>query len=375
MQFTSEFLQKIILTLLVTAVLSFAATPLVKKLAEKIGAIDVPRDARRVHTHPIPRLGGLAIFIAFVVGVLLFCNISTKIRGILLGATLIVIIGMIDDTKPLPALIKLGGQLAAAIIVVLHGVVIEVLSKPELFGGGKIYFGWTAIPITIIWIVAVTNAVNLIDGLDGLAVGVSSIASITMLIVALVGAKDNNISLMLVALVGACIGFMPYNFNPAKIFMGDTGALLLGFTMSSLSIVGFFKFSAVISFIVPIMALAIPIADTISAFVRRILKGQNPMKADRSHLHHKLLDMGLSQKQAVGIIYGISAIFGVLSIVFSTSGTDRLLALAIICFILAAIFAVILGVWIYHMGKTERTIRENRKYMEEMKKDDDLTKQ
>lgn len=369
MQISSEFLKDMILTLLVTAAVSFAATPLVKKLAVKIGAIDVPKDARRVHDHPIPRLGGLAIFIAFIVGTLLFVNISTRIRGILLGATVIVIVGMIDDTKPLPPLVKMAGQVVAAVVAVLHGVEIQVLTNPEIFGGnGNLSLGWASIPVTIIWIVAVTNAVNLIDGLDGLAVGISTIASITMLIVAIVAAKDSNISLVLVALIGACIGFMPYNMNPAKIFMGDTGALLLGYVMSTLSIVGFFKFSAVISFIVPIFALAIPILDTTVAFCRRILKGQNPMKADRGHLHHKLLDMGLSQKQVVGILYGISALCGIASILFSIKGVDLLLALAIICFILAAIFVVILCVWLYHNRKTERTLKEMQRRNSESEK-------
>lgn len=190
--------------------------------------------------------------------------------------------------------------------------------------------GVLAIPITVLWIVGVTNAVNLIDGLDGLACGVSTIASITMLIVAInVAGEDYRIPIILACLVGACIGFLPYNFNPAKIFMGDTGALLLGFVLSTVSILGFFKFYAVISFFVPFLALGLPIADTAAAIIRRLLKGQSPMTPDRGHLHHRLIDSGLSQKQAVAVLYTLSALLGVTAVVITSSGKLRFVILVV----------------------------------------------
>ncbi|MBR5381110.1 MAG: undecaprenyl/decaprenyl-phosphate alpha-N-acetylglucosaminyl 1-phosphate transferase, partial [Oscillospiraceae bacterium] len=234
----------IVLAIVIAGVISFFATPIVKLFATRVGAIDVPDEARRVHDHPIPRLGGLAIFIAFIISVVLFADITMQVRGILLGALVVVIIGVIDDIIPLPALLKFAVQIVAALIAVFHGVVIELLSNPVFFSGTEyLKFGALSIPITVIWIVAITNSVNLIDGLDGLAVGVSAIASVMMLVISLIVA-EHNVAVILAALVGACVGFMPYNLNPAKIFMGDTGALLLGFVLSTVSIIGLFKFYA-----------------------------------------------------------------------------------------------------------------------------------
>ena len=177
--------------------------------------------------------------------------------------------------------------------------------------------GWLAIPVTVLWIVGITNSVNLIDGLDGLAVGVSTIASTTMFVVALL-VSEGNVALLLAALMGACLGFMPYNLNPAKIFMGDTGALLLGYVLSTVSVVGMFKTYALVTFVVPILALFLPLFDTVCAFFRRLLRGQSPMHPDRGHLHHRLIDMGLSQKQAVAILYSVSAVLGLCAVVLAT---------------------------------------------------------
>ena len=219
---------RILLTIGVGFAISFAATPIVKSFAQKVGAIDVPRDARRVHDHPIPRMGGMAIFLGFLISVLLFVDISRPVRGILLGAVLIVACGAIDDVVSLNAWIKLAVQVAAAIVAVAHGVVIEVFRNPNIFSENEaLVLGALAVPVTVIWIVGITNSVNLIDGLDGLAVGVSTIASTTMFVVALL-VSEGNVAVILAALMGACLGFMPYNLNPAKIFMGDAGSLLLG---------------------------------------------------------------------------------------------------------------------------------------------------
>ncbi|HBR07613.1 MAG TPA: undecaprenyl-phosphate alpha-N-acetylglucosaminyl 1-phosphate transferase [Clostridiales bacterium] len=321
--------------------ISFAATPIAKMFAQKIGAIDVPREARRVHDHPIPRMGGLAIFLGFFLSVVLFADITRQIRGILLGSVVIVACGAIDDVTPLKAWIKLIIQIFAAVIAVLHGVVIMVLRSPATFGDDQaLILGVLSIPVTVLWIVGITNSVNLIDGLDGLAAGVSIISSITMFVVALL-VSEGNVALILAALMGACLGFMPYNLNPAKIFMGDTGALLLGYVLATVSVVGMFKFYAVVTFVVPIMALALPLFDTLFAILRRLLKGQNPMTPDRGHLHHRLIDMGLSQKQAVAILYAISAVLGLSAVVLATSGAVRTWLLATALFL-----AVVVGVFI-----------------------------
>ena len=345
--------------ILVAAALSFAATPLVKKFAHRVGAIDVPKDARRVHKHPIPRLGGLAIFIAFLLGVVLFAEINRQVQGILLGAVVVVALGVVDDIKPLPALFKFFVQILAAIVVVLHGVVIEFMSNPIPWDPSPyIYFGVFSIPLTVLWIVAITNAFNLIDGLDGLAAGVSIISSIVMLIIALLVA-ESNVAIIMAALAGACLGFLRYNFNPAKIFMGDAGALLLGYVLATISIIGLFKFQAVVSFAVPFLALALPLFDTTLSFIRRLLKGQNPMSPDRGHFHHRLLDMGLSQKQAVLVLYAISGLLGLCAVVISTNGEIRA-----IIFIAAILVAAGIVYFAYRKGKRTSTAETSEESVE-----------
>ena len=199
----------------------------------------------------------------------------------------------------------------------------------------RLTIGILAVPVTILWIVGVTNSVNLIDGLDGLACGVSAIASLTMLVVSLLVSDANiNVAVILAALCGGCLGFIPYNLNPAKIFMGDTGALLLGYVLATVSVIGMFKFYAVVTFVLPVLALAVPLSDTIFAFTRRILHGQSPFHADRGHFHHKLLDMGLSQKQAVAVLYAVSAILGLAAVLLTSTGIIRVVV-AVIAFVIA----------------------------------------
>jgi UDP-GlcNAc:undecaprenyl-phosphate GlcNAc-1-phosphate transferase len=252
----------------------------------------------------------------------------------LIGAVIVVNTGVIDDIKPLSAYIKLVLQIVAAFVAIYHGVVIEIFSNPLLFSSSDyLFLGYFSIPATVIWIVAITNSFNLIDGLDGLAVGVSTICSIVMLTISLM-VSDLNIAIIMAALAGACLGFMPYNFNPAKIFMGDTGALLLGYVLATVSILGLFKFYAVVSFAAPFLILALPLVDTAFAFMRRLLKRQNPMSPDRGHFHHRLLDMGLSQKQAVAILYAISGLLGLVAVVITTS--DEIRALILIVAVLVA---------------------------------------
>ena len=313
--------------LALSGVVSFLTTPLVRTLAHKMGAMDVPRDARRMHDHPIPRMGGLAIFFGFLLTVLLFAQLTAQVRGMLLGAVIIVVLGIFDDIYSLPAKLKFVVQIVAAVIAVASGNMIEVLSNPNIFSSNPYWeLGWLGWPITVIWIVAITNAVNLIDGLDGLACGVSTISSMSMLVIALV-MGESDVAIFLAALAGGCIGFLPYNLNPAKIFMGDTGSTFLGFILAVVSIQGMFKMYSVISFVVPFLMLGLPIFDTAFAFIRRIAHGQSPMRPDRSHVHHRLIDMGFSQKQAVAVLYVISAILGLSAVVLTTSGPIKAMLL------------------------------------------------
>lgn len=322
--------------------LSFVLTPVVKKIAYEIGAIDVPKDNRRMHKVPIPRLGGLAVFFGFLIPVLVLLPIDMEMRGILLGAVVIVILGIIDDSVSLSPLIKLIVQIFAALIVVLHGVRIDVLSNLNVFSDvAYIGLGMWSIPLTVIWIVAITNAVNLIDGLDGLSVGVCTIASLSMLVIAAI-VSEFGIMIVMAALAGACIGFLPYNLNPAKIFVGDTGATFLGFMLASMSIQGMFKTYAILSFAVPFLVLGLPIFDTVFAIFRRLAHGQSPMHADRGHVHHRLIDMGFSQKQSVLILYLISGILGISAVVLTSSGAVRALL-----FVITMIIAMAIGVRVY----------------------------
>ena len=329
--------QQVCIVVASALLVSFAATPLVKRFAVHVNAIDDPEDPRRIHKEPIPRLGGLAIFVGFIIAVVLFADIDRQLRGIIFGAVIIIAIGVIDDIFQIRAVVKLVFQILAALVAVYHGVLVGIFANPIVFSETQfVDLGYLAIPITVIWIVAITNSVNFIDGLDGLAVGVSAISSVVMLVIALIVA-ELNVAIVLAALAGSCIGFLPHNFNPAKIFMGDTGALLLGYVLATVSIIGLFKFYAVVSLAVPLLVLAIPLFDTSFAFFRRLLKGQNPMKADRGHLHHRLLDMGMSQKQAVVFMYAVSGLLGLIAVVITALHENRALILILPLLVVAAI--------------------------------------
>ena len=309
--------------LLTAAVVSLISTPVVRSLAFRVGAVDVPKDNRRMHNHPIPRMGGLAIFFGFILSVLLFVPLTQQLRTMLLGAVVIVILGIFDDIYALPAMPKFMIQIAAALVAVLGGNRIFGLSNINIFSSDPYWeLGWLSIPISVLWIVGITNAVNLIDGLDGLACGVSTISSMTLLVIALIMAEP-DVAMITAALAGACLGFLPYNLNPARIFMGDTGSTFLGYILAVVSIQGLFKFYTIISFAVPFLMLGLPIFDTCFAFIRRIAHGQSPMHADRSHVHHRLIDMGFSQKQAVAVLYIISAILGLSAVVLTSVGAVK----------------------------------------------------
>lgn len=295
------------------ALISFCATPIARVIAYKIGAIDVPKDNRRMHKKSIPRLGGLAVFFAFVVATVVFCDFSPATISILAGGFLIVVIGVIDDVYCITPLAKLLVQILAAVIPVLNGVTINFFS----FAGNYYDLGIFSIPLTIVWIVGLTNAVNLIDGLDGLACGVSAICSLSMLLATIsLGAPPSSVMLCGI-LAGSCLGFLPFNLNPAKIFIGDTGALFLGYTMSIISIDGVIKVHATLSFIIPLLAFGFPIFDTIFAIIRRVAHGHAPWYPDKGHIHHRLIAMGFNQKQSVGILYAVSALLGLTAVMFT----------------------------------------------------------
>ena len=306
----------IYVSLIVAFIAAILLTPLVKRLAFRLGAVDAP-NYRKVHARIMPRLGGLAIYCAFIIG-FFFLKFMTDFKSdyayaILIAATIIVITGIIDDMREISAKAKMLGQLAAACIVVFGGgIQMNFINLPF---DGILNFGWLAIPLTIVWIVGVTNAVNLIDGLDGLAAGVSTIALATLAVMAMI--MGNGIVIAMASILAAAtIGFLVFNFHPAKIFMGDTGALFLGFMISVLALLGF-KNVTVISFIIPIIILGVPISDTFFAIVRRLRQKKKWSDPDKSHLHHRLLDLGFSHRQTVLLIYAIAAVFGVVAIVFS----------------------------------------------------------
>ena len=300
----------------IALIVSYAVTPGVKKLAIKIGAIDKP-DERKVHTHVIPRLGGLAIYIGFMAAVLYSMPVFSEFFGFLLGAAAIVLLGIWDDIRNIPARVKLAGQIIAAAIPVAYGVQIEWVTNP--FGTILIIPEWLAVPVTVFWIVGFTNTVNLIDGLDGLAAGVSVIASISMFFMA-VSMNQYLPARILVAMSGAALGFLQYKFNPAKIFMGDTGSMLLGYTMAVVAVLGLVKTAATVALIVPIIALGVPIMDTLFAIIRRKMSGVPVFQPDKGHLHHRLLALGMTQKQAVLSMYMVSVLLGFVAVFVANVG-------------------------------------------------------
>ena len=300
------------LTFLLCFLCSILITPIVKKLAFKVGATDNPNQ-RKVHLKIMPRLGGLAIYVSFILGLLLMHPDSQYHAAIVVGSVIILAAGILDDIYELSAKIKFLLQISAALIVVYWGGVhVDFINLPF---GGNLYFGAMSVPITVIWIVGVTNAINLIDGLDGLAAGVSSIALITISAMAIV-MGDPYVMTMGAILLASTLGFLIFNFHPAKIFMGDTGALFLGYMIAVLSLLGF-KNVAFISFVVPVIILGVPISDTFFAIVRR-LYNKNPLSApDKSHLHHCLLKLGFTHRQTVLLIYAMSAMFGLAAVIFT----------------------------------------------------------
>ncbi len=328
----------LLLAFVISFIITFATTPFVKQIASKVGIVDKPDSERRVHKKPIPLLGGLAMFYGFIVSVIVFGELDNNIRGMALGALVILVVGIIDDARQLSAKVKLPFQILAAVILVLHDIRIDVVSVPAFISDtGVLHLGIWGIPLTVIWVVGVTNAVNLIDGLDGLAAGVCSISCMSLLCIALI-VGEFEVALITAALTGCCFGFLPYNFNPAKIFMGDTGSTFLGFILASVSIMGLFKSYAVISVAVPFLVLGLPLFDTGFAILRRVKAGKPIMSPDREHLHHRVLDMGFSQKKTVSIIYLMCTVLGLCAVLMVSNGILQALLL-----IVGVILAVLLA--------------------------------
>ncbi len=324
----------------IAAVVTYVFTPMVKNFAVKVGAVDKP-DARKVHHSIIPRLGGLAIFIGYIASVAYSVPKSNYVWGLLIGSTALVLVGVWDDVKQIGPKTKLVGQIIAAAILVAFGIQVEFINIP---GIGLVYLDWVSVPLTIFWIVGFTNIVNLIDGLDGLAAGISLIACMAIFSVTLqMGQVD--LACITLALAGAACGFLRYNFNPADIFMGDTGSMLLGYTMAAISVMGTVKTATAVAMVVPVIVLGLPILDTTFAIIRRKLNGKPIFKPDKGHVHHRLLALGLSQKQAVLLMYAITALLGCLAVVVAkvniAFGFVIVLCILCICVYLAMKLGVI----------------------------------
>lgn len=330
---------------------AFMATPYTIRFAKKVGAVDTPQDPRRINKIVMPRLGGLAVILGFFVSViyllivlsiegkidLLQDELYIKILGFIIGELIIGLTCFYDDVKSAPALVKLTAQILAGIVLVKCGIKIDYFE-----------FGFINIPETntlfydifsVIWVVGITNAMNLIDGLDGLSTGISIISCISLLIIFSLNDSPLISIILITSLCGSLIGFLPYNFNPAKTFIGDTGSNFLGYALSVISILGVAKTYTAIVIVAPLIVLALPLFDTVFAIIRRIIKGKNLkaiMQPDAGHLHHKMLQKGFTQKQAVLILYALSATFGMFAIILLDSGVWKALSFALIIIVIIA---------------------------------------
>lgn len=342
----------IAIAFLLAFITAFVITPYTIRLAKKVGAVDIPND-RRVNKKPMPRLGGLAVIAGFLVSViylvisasiegkinLLEDGLNIKLLGILGGMLVLGIVCYIDDVKDIKPLVKLAGQVTAAIIVASSGVLIDNFTIPFKENSFVLNEVFSFI-LTVGWIVGITNAINLIDGLDGLSSGITLISCLSLVVVFALNESPLIAIILITALAGAIVGFLPYNFNPAKTFIGDVGSNFMGFALAIISILGVAKTYTAIVLIAPIMILALPIFDTIWAIIRRIVKSKSikgVFKADRGHLHHRLMAKGYTQKQSVLILYGATATLGMTAIILLDSGIWKAASFALLVIAIVAI--------------------------------------
>lgn len=338
--------------LIAAGIVTAIVTPLAIFIAPKIGAMDVPKDKRRVHNKPMPRFGGIAIYAGLMVGLALFVlGKNAHIPAVMVGCTLIYILGAIDDIKGMKPIVKFGGQVVCATAVFAMGLRINFITN--WFGEGNMNFGIAVCYLaTVVWLAGITNAVNLIDGLDGLAAGISAISALSIAYVSYIhGWYVPTMAMM--ALAGACAGFLPFNFHPAKTFMGDGGSQLLGFAIASLSILGTVKSATLVVVVIPALVLGLPILDTLMAIIRRTIRHQSIGTADKEHLHHRILRAGFGQRRAVLLMYSVSGIMGIVAILYSRG-------LFIECLGLAFVALIIVGVIITDTGTNKVSLKGYR---------------
>lgn len=327
-------LKYILATFFVSAVTVLIATPIVRRLALKFGVVDRP-GGRKIHRKNMPTLGGLAIAVGFFAGTAVafyaipgaMDRFLLKFAGLCVGSAIIILLGVVDDVKGLKAKFKLSIQIIAAAVLISCGYTVEAVTVPFV---GKVYLGVFGAIFSALWIVGITNAINLLDGLDGLAAGVSAIVSFFIFLAA-VDLHEYVVAFLALTMTGACAGFLPYNFYPARIFMGNPGSMFLGFVLSAISIVTFQKSRTIITLFVPIIALGIPIIDTFLAIARRIYKKRHIFQPDKEHIHHKLLFREESQRRVVLTLYFLSTCFGMIALSFrGIKGVYAIIALVIV---------------------------------------------
>lgn len=310
-----------LLAFLTPLALSLALTPVAIFIAPKIGAVDIPKDGRRMHDKPMPRFGGFSIFIGTMAAAAFFLLPGNpRMAGVLVGGALMYILGLVDDLRGMPAKVKFLGQIAVACVAFAFGIRINFMTSFFYFAfehGYTFFSGTSALILTVLWIVGISNTINLIDGLDGLAAGVASIASLSIAYASYVSTGPSIATLSMLCLAGGALGFLPFNFHPAKIFMGDGGALFLGFMLAALAIEGATKSAAIVATIAPVLVLGLPIFDTAFAILRRLINRRPIMEADKGHLHHRIMAAGYGQKRAVLLLYGISGVMGVAAVLLT----------------------------------------------------------
>lgn len=354
----NDYLDQIFLLVLTTFVFTALIMPFTIKIANHIGAIDIPKDDRRVHSKPIPKLGGLGIFIGFLFGYMLFGIQSVKMNSILISSFVIILYGIIDDIKTLDAKYELLGQIVAASIVVFYGQIL--LTEITIFNN-TIDFGIFSYPITMFFILGCTNVIRLIDGIDGLSSGISSIFYLTIGIIAFFQGRVETLEITLsFIMLGATAGFLVHNFYPASLFAGEAGSAFMGFTIAIISLLGY-KGTLLTSFIVPLLILAVPILDTLFAIIRRKLKGQPIFKADKEHLHHQFLKMNFSQRRTVLTIYAIDILFSITSILYVLNDPYPIMVLYIILLVLVIWFVLHTSIISEKMENKVKQFEENHK--------------